>query len=430
MKKLDFKKILISSVAISGAVLLLAGCGSKSGSSSKKVTLTFWRQEDDPEVKTMNKLINSFEKKNPNIKVDMKVKVDYETAIRTALAGGTAPDVMNLDGPTLASYASNKAIIPLDKYINKDGDKSDILKPVVKGLTYKGKMYAMPLNDASLAMLYNKNLFKQAGVAEPSQDVNKAWTWEQTLAAAKKITNKKKGIFGWSPSMGIPSGEGQVFSLMPMVWQSGGEIVNKKITTADGYLNSKKSLKALTFLHSLSYGENVAPKEDLQEGFANGKVGIIIAGPWEIARLKGAFPNFKLGTDYGVAPMWRETKQVTPNGSWNMAITSQSKHPAEAWKFVNYVTGKKGAKIWYKGTQNLPARYSTMADQSLKVYPMNIYVQQAEKFAKARPVTPQYAKVSQALGDMFEDLMVKNVNVKDRVAKAVTQIDDALSNSK
>lgn len=427
MKSFSFKKVVVASATLLGALLIIAGCGNnKSGSSNGKVTLTFWRQESDPEVKTMNKLIKEFESKNPNIKVDMKVKVDYETAIRTALAGGTAPDVMNIDGPTLASYASSKAIIPLDKYVNKNGAKEDVLEPVVNGLTYKNKMYAMPLNDASLAMLYNKKLFKQAGVAEPSQDPAQAWTWQQTLDAAKKITNKQAGVFGWSPSMGIPSGEGQVFSLLPMIWQAGGEALDKKITTADGYLNSKESLKALNFLHSLSYGENVAPKEDLQEGFANGKVGIIVAGPWEIARLKGAFPDFKLGEDFGVAPMWRETLQVTPNGSWNMAITSQSKNPAEAWKFINYVTGKEGSKVWYQGTGNLPARYSTMKTKSLESYPMNIYVAQAQKFAKARPVTPKYAKVSQALGDLFEDLMVKDVNVKTRTNQAVSEINEAL----
>lgn len=47
----------------------------------------------------------------------------------------------------------------------------------------------------------------------------------------------------------------------------------------------------------------------------------------------------------------------TPNGSWNMAITKGSKHPDEAWKFVNWVTGVEGAKMWYQENAEVKRRW-------------------------------------------------------------------------
>lgn len=403
------------------------GTGNASESNGDIVELIFWRQEHEPEVLAMEKLIESFEEEHPNIKVNMEVKVDYETAIRTALAGGTAPDVMNLDGPTLASYADNGAIIPLDEFYERDGGKDDILEPVVESLTYNEKMYAAPLNDASLAMLYNKNLFEENGIEFPSEDVNEAWYWDEVLDAAKKVNDPDNGIYGWGPSMGISSGEGQVFSIMPLIWQSGGEILSEDLTTASGYLDTEESKRALDFLRSLPNEEGVTPKEDLEEGFANERIGIIVAGPWEIGRLEQDFPDFVLGEDYGVAPLWRDTEQVTPMGSWNMAITSQSDYPEEAWLFVNWVTGKDGAKVWYEETNNLPARYSTMESyDTFNEYPMNIYADQATNFARPRPVTPEYVTISQVLGDMFEDLMINNSEVDTVVEQAVQEINSAL----
>lgn len=419
-------------VLLSFTVAACSGKASEQGKEKGKdhgdvVELKFWRHEHPQEEAAMDKLIESFEAEHQNIKVKMEIKVDYETAIRTALAGGTAPDIMQIDGPTLASYAENKAIIPLDEFYDRDGGKDDILEPVVESLTYNDQMYAAPLNDASLAMFYNKNLFEKNGVPFPSNDVKEAWHWDQVLDAAKKVKDPDNGIFGWGPSMGVSSGEGQVFSLMPLIWQAGGEILSEDNSTATGYLDSADSKRALEFLRSLFHEEGVAPVEAPEEAFGNEKIGIVVAGPWEIARIQHDFPDFVLGEDWDVAPLWREKEQVTPNGSWNMGVTSQSDHPEEAWLFIDWVTGEEGAKVWYEETNNLPARKSTIeAFDTLTEHPMNIYVEQSVNYAKPRPVTPKYVTISQTLGDLFEDLMVNNSDVDAGVKKAVEKINSVL----
>ncbi|REE90636.1 carbohydrate ABC transporter substrate-binding protein (CUT1 family) [Paenibacillus taihuensis] len=401
---------------------------------AEPVELSFWRHDFAPEADSLKKRIASFEEKYPNIKVKMELipNDQYETKIRTSLAGGNPPDIMALDGPTLASYAHQGALLPLDDYMNKDGNKDDIAKPVLESLTYNGKIYAAPNNDASLAMFYNKKMFKAKGIALPSKNPDEAWTWEQVLDAAKKLNDPAKGVYGWNPTpWGFAGHEGAPFSEMTFLWQAGGDVLSPDAKTAKGFLDSDANKNALKFWRSLYNSEKVAPKELPQDAFANGKVAIHVDGPWAFGSLAANFPNFKLGEDYDVAPLWKEAKQVTPNGSWNMAITAKSKHPEEAWLFLNWVTGVEGAKEWYKDTKNLPARLSTAeAFAELKEYPMNIFVQQSANFAHPRPVTPAYPAVSEAVRLLFEDVGLGDANIDDALAKAVDKIDNAIAQVK
>lgn len=397
----------------------------------EQVEVTFWRHDFAPEAESFKRLIATFEAEYPNIKIKMELfpNDQYETKIRTALAGQSAPDIMAIDGPTLASYAHNGALIPLDDYMNKDGNKEDIAKPVLEGLTYDGKIFAAPNNDASLAMFYNKKMFEEKGISLPSKDPDEAWTWEQVLDAAKQLNDPDKGVYGWNPNpWGFAGHEGVPFMDMTYLWQAGAEILSPDMSTSKGYLDSEASKEALMFFKSLYNEEQVAPKELPQDAFANGNVAIHVDGTWAFSSLETNFPNFKLGEDYDVAPLWKGVEQVTPNGSWNLAITSQSEHPDEAWLFVNWATGIEGSKVWYEDTKNLPARLSTAdAFPELKEYPMNIFVEQSAKYAKPRPVTPAYPAVSEAVRLLFEEVGLGNKDVNEAIAKAVQKIEDGIS---
>ncbi|PRX74323.1 carbohydrate ABC transporter substrate-binding protein (CUT1 family) [Cohnella sp. SGD-V74] len=428
---------LLSACSTKGSGGENAGAGGASQGTSaepnkgdgKKVEIRYWRHDFAPEVQALQKMIQSFEAANPNITVKMEVIPygDYETKIRTALAAGNAPDVIGLDGPTLAAYAHQGAVIPLDAYFEADGNKEDIAAPVLASLTYKDQIYAAPLNDASIGMFYNKKLFEKNDIELPSKDPNQAWTWEQVLQAAQKINDPANKVYGIDPGWGLGEGEGSTFVKLPFIWQAGGEILSPDGNEVKGYLDSPESKRALSFFSSLYNEYKVAPKEIPPEAFETGKLGIVVNGPWAISGFATSHPDFKLGEDWDIAPLWKDAKQVTPNGSWNMAITKDSKQPDAAWKFVNWVTGIEGAKFWYQETKNLPARLSTAsAIPELTEYPMNIFVEQSSKFAHPRPVTPAYPVITTAISKLFADLGVSGRNVDEAVAEAVTAIDKAL----
>ncbi|MBW5444811.1 extracellular solute-binding protein [Cohnella sp. CFH 77786] len=447
----------ITLAAILALCMLIAGCGGGSGgkpsaqasapsSSSpasaspsasaepEKVEITHWRYENDNETKTIRALIDSFQKKYPHITVKLELipAEQYETKIRTAMAGQSAPDIMAVDAPTIASYASQEAIIPLDEYMNADGDKDDILKPVLGSITYKDHIYAAPLQNHSLVLFYNKKMFEEKGIPLPSKNPDEPLAWEQLLDAAKKLTDPAKGVYGLNPIFkGFTGGEAPPYGEMPWIWQAGGEIISPDGKTSRGYLDSSESKSALEFVRKLFNEYKVSPKELPQDPLPNGKVAIDIQSPGYLNSLKSKYPDFKLGEDFDIMPLPKNARQATPMGSWNLAITSQSKHPKESWMFINWVTGVDGAVEWYKGTGNLPARQSTVdAIPELNQYPLNVFAGQSVKYAHPRPVTPAYPVISETIRELFEEIGIGNHSVDEAVEKAVKKIDTALAQVK
>lgn len=435
-------KIVVSLALVGG---LLAGCsgnGNNSGASNgtegsgaekseKKVTLTFWRNSgNDAENSAYDKLIASFMEKYPNIKVEMSPipYSDYDTKLRTSIASGNPPDIMAIDAPNMASYAQAGALKPLTAYFKADGDLPDIPESTIKTYTYNNEIYMAPLTESSIALFYNKKLFEEKGIPLPSKNPEEPWTWDQVLEAAKKINDPSKGIFGIDPAQGFNNAGATAYFKYPIIWQFGGEVMSPDGTTAKGFLDSPETKKALQFFSDLYNKEKVSALEYPPDPFPNGKLGITVDGSWSLSYLNEKFPNFKLGVDYDIAPLPKGTRQAVANGSWALGISAKSKHPDEAWKFVNWVTGHEGQKTYVGITKDIPARYSVAKEfPELNEYPKNIFVVQDQKFGRSRPITPIFPQMSEAVNKLFEEVTIGKRNIDAAVADAIQKIDKAYS---
>lgn len=397
---------------------------------SGKIQLTFWRNSGNAaENKAFDELVSSFEKKNPNILVNMKSipYSDYEIRLRTELAAGNPPDILTIDSPTLALYAHTGSLLSIDPYMRKEGEVDDIPDSTLRGLSYKGQIYLAPIVESSIALYYNKKLLKEAGIPLPSEDPNNPLTWDEVLAIAKKVNNPAKGVIGIDPAQGFNDGESPAYFKTPLLWQFGANILSPDETTASGYLDSKKSLEALQFYQDLYHKYEVAAFELPPSAFESGKLAMTVLGSWTLADLEKNHPDFKLGEDFGVTPLPKGKFQFVPNGGWALGITSKSKHPKEAWKFIKYLTGYEGVKKYVTLTGDVPARYSVAKDfPELNEYPKNIFLQQTQKFSKNRPVTPAYPVVSDAIRRLFEDVGIGGKDVKTSAKEAVEKINTGL----
>lgn len=395
------------------------------------VTLTFWRNYGNAgENKAYEELIKTFEKSYPHIQINMNSIQygDYELRLRTEIAAGSPPDIMSIDSPNLALYAHRESLISLDTYMSEDGVIYDIPKEMLEGVSYRGKVYLAPVVAPSTALFYNKHLFKKAGLPIPSKDPNEPMSWDQVLEAAKKITDLEEGVIGIDPAQGFAGGESPAYFKLPILWQFGGEVLSPDNTTASGYLNSEDSIKALEFYQRLYHTEKVAAIEMPKEAFETGKLGMTVLGSWALGNLESAYPNFKLGEDYGIAPLPKGKYQVVPTGSWSLGISSASEHPSEAWEFIEFLTSYEGMKTYVDITGDIPARQSVAkAFPEFNEYPKNIFVEQSRLFSKNRPVTPAYPVVSSALKTLFEDIGIGNKDVKESADKAVRTINTGIN---
>lgn len=402
----------------------------KASDGDKKIELVFWRNKGNTaENNAYKELIKMFEAKYPNITINMQSihYGDYEVKLRTEFStGNNPPDIVAIDSPNLALYANAGMLLSLDQYMREEGNIDDIPELTLKGLIYNSELYLAPLVESSIALFYNKHLFKEAGVPFPSRDPNNPLTWEEVRKIAIQITDVEKGIYGIDPAQGFGIGETAAYFKMPFLWQFGGEILNTDTKTASGYLDSKQSLQALNFYQNLYHKDGVASVELPSGAFERGKLAMTVIGSWALNSFN-SYPDFNLGEDFGVAPLPKQNYQVTPNGGWSLGISKQTEYPEEAWKFIQYVTSYEGIKKYVEITGDIPARYSVARDlPEFNEYPRDIFIEQAHNYSRNRPITPAYPVVSDAIKRLFEDVGIGNKDVNVSVEEAVERINRGL----
>ncbi|WP_255570682.1 sugar ABC transporter substrate-binding protein [Cohnella sp. CFH 77786] len=270
---------------------------------------------------------------------------DYDTKLKTAIASGNPPDIMAIDAPNMASYAEADALQPLTSNFKRDGDLTDIPATTLSAYTYKKDIYMAPMTESSIALFYNKKMFEAKGIPLPSNNPDQPMTWEQVLEAAKKLTDPDKGIYGIDPAQGFQNAGATAYFKYPIIWQFGGEVMSPDGKTAKGYLDSTDTKRAVEFYVDLYNKYKVSALEYPADPFPNGKLAMTIDGSWSLSHYADRFPDFKLGEDYDIAPLPKDKRQAVANGSWALGISSKSRNPDAAWKFVNYVTSYEGSKL-------------------------------------------------------------------------------------
>ncbi|GLI84086.1 sugar ABC transporter substrate-binding protein [Rossellomorea marisflavi] len=395
-----------------------------------EIILNFWRNKGTAlENQAYEELVKTFNEEHPTIEVKMTqiTYEDYELKLRTAIAAGNPPDIMTIDTPTLALYASAGALSSIDDYMRKEGQIEDLAEPTLKGLKYKGDIYLSPIAESSVGLFYNIRLFEKAGVPLPSKDPDDPMTWDEVVEAASRISALSDEIIGIDPAQGFTEGESPAYYKMPLIWQFGGEIMDPHNRTAEGYLNSPESLKALQFFQDMYQKQGIAQVEMPPDAFQNDLLGMIVQGSWMTESYEQDDPQFRLGKEYGITSLPKGVQRVVPNGGWALGLSSKAAHPDEAWEFIRYATSYEGSRRYIEITGDVPARYSvTQSFPELKDYPKNIFVHQAQEYSRNRPVTSAYPVVSEAIRILFEDIGIANKDVGTAADEAVEKIEDGI----
>ena len=147
----------------------------------KPVTITYAHfSGSGAQEETLKKMIEIFESKNPDIKVDVQITgyEDYFTKLATTV-GAAIPDVFEMNMENFLSYMLRGACADLTGKI----DTANYSEGTLAAVSSEGKIYAVPMSFSTCVLFYNKDLFDQAGVAYPTDE----WTWADAQAAAEKI---------------------------------------------------------------------------------------------------------------------------------------------------------------------------------------------------------------------------------------------------
>jgi multiple sugar transport system substrate-binding protein len=152
---------------------------------------------------------------------------EFTPKLPTALSSGSGPNlVLSYSEPQdMAEVAATGDVIALNNYMSKDvRPRSDFYPAMLKASTFSGKVYSFPTDGGDYAILYNKEIFKEAGItATPT-------TWAQVAADSAKITSSEKGVYGFYVPFGV--NEWTVWTFESMLWSEGGHFLNNHGTEA------------------------------------------------------------------------------------------------------------------------------------------------------------------------------------------------------
>jgi len=349
----------------------------------------------------MRKIADEYQKKNPNVKVDIEVGGATSEAqqqyLSTVLSSKDAAlDVILIDVIRPAQWAAQGWAEPLDSYLGADKAKllPTYLKAYADANQVGGKLMALPYFADAQFLYYRKDLLEKYKRAVPK-------TWDEMMETAKIVTDGEKNpqLQGFSTA-GAPI-EGTVCTYLVPLWGMGSDI------TKDGKLNLDTEAARQPFqLYGRMKQAGVLPKniaeiptDRIRVDFQAGNV--VFAQNWGYfwnrvendadTKVKG-----KVGVT--ILPHDQGGKSATCIGGWQLAVSAFSKNKAEAVKFARWLSSPEVSKMQAILASHLPVFPSVYKDpEVLKANPWFADALPVVETAKSRPVSAQYPQVSDAI---------------------------------
>ncbi|MET7364348.1 extracellular solute-binding protein [Streptomyces sp. NPDC005566] len=393
----------ITATALVAALALAAtACGSDDETGGSKSsgelsgTVTWWDTSTvGSEDKVFKKLAEGFEKKHP--KVDVKyVNVPFGEAQNkfknAAQAGAGAPDVIRSEVAWTPEFADLGYLAPLDGTAALKNEK-DFLEQAAASTKYKDKTYAVPQVIDSMGIFYNKKIFAEAGVEVPKNIADL-----KTVSKAIKDKTGKTGLYLRGDD---------AYWFLSFLYGEGGDLVDasSKSVTVDKP-EGVKAFKTVKDLVDSGAAKTDATDgwENMQSSFKDGKVAMMINGPWAVAdTLTGK--EFADKANLGIAPVPAgSASQGAPQGGHNLAVYAGSKNLDASYAFVEYMTSVETQAQTAGELNLLPTRTSAYAKQEAVDSEIVGFFKPVVETAVERPWIPE-------TGSLFAPLVTEYTKV-------------------
>lgn len=330
--------------------------------------IVYWQYYYETKKDLMDTLIVMFEERNPDIKVTQQTfpYENYNTKVASSVPSGQGPNVINLFYGWLPLYIDSGYLQPLPESKFPNSKIENEFFPLVEAAKFDGKYYALPTAVRSLALFWNKDLFKAAGL-DPEVPPK---TMDEMVTFAKKIAKTDKSGNYLQAGMSLEL-RGQMHHVVRevLVRQFGGAPYNadsSKVT-----YNSQAGYDALKWFTDLETVHKVGVPQYMTDdvtAFSAGKMGITIDGSFRL----GNFDKLKDTLHYGVAEL-PEMNGVKSNFAsfWANGITSttKGKQLEASIKFLEFLTSDEVMAMWLPAIGELPAKKALALKDEFKNHP-------------------------------------------------------------
>ncbi|WP_051318157.1 ABC transporter substrate-binding protein [Cohnella thermotolerans] len=324
---------------------------SPSAEAKKDITLQFWTISLSPNFDDyINGRIRKFEDENPGVKVKW-TDLPYdamENKLLTSIAGGNAPDVVNLNTGMTMTLAGKNALVDMNKEATEE-QRSIYFESLYNSAKLGDSVYAFPWYYGLNAFIYNKEIYEKAGL-----DPNKPpTTWEELKQQAITI-KEKTGKYGFVPTYNPPAD--LYFSGVPMISEDKKKMI----------INTPEALEWVKWNKEL-YDQKIVPKESLSadanyatDKYQSGQIATLTTGAAFLSRVKTNAKKVYDNTLVAKMPAMKTGKYHA--GLMNLVVPSASKNHKEAIALANFMTNDESQLEFCKIVNILPSTKKAAAD--------------------------------------------------------------------
>lgn len=377
-----------------------------------KSTISMWYHMSPTQAEPYLKLVKDFNNSQQNVTVETQFvpAAEIKKQISVGAAAKELPDIVLTDTPDTVAFAAMGIFEDITDKVNEWGEKDSFFSGPLSAVVYNNKYYGLPFYNNCLALFYNKDLFKEAGIVQPPTN------WDELKEDAAKLTKGDvKGLAVCAAKL-----DDTTFQFMPFLWQAGADYDKLDTPEAREALNLWTDLYKKGYMSKEILNQNQADMSRSQ--FQTGKVGMMVNGPWIIANIKKETPNL----NFGVAKLPKNKYEASAIGGYNMSIV-KGKNADAAWTFMKFLMSAENVEYYNKNAGYIPPRKDVVdkSDYWKNDPVLSVFAEQMET-ARPRGPHPKWPEISTTIIDMVQQALTSTKSVDDALKDASSKIEQII----
>ena len=376
MKKIKLVVFLI-------LIFIITGCGKTESKEDKaqeeKEKLVIWSYyEKKAQENGLDCLVKEFNQSQDKYEASWEYvpMTDFTKKLTMAYTEESLPDIALLDNPNVLTCIQMGMCEQITEFLEEIDAKETYYPSTLETVTYENEGYGLPAVCNNLALIYNKEMLKEAGITPPK-------TWDELKEDARLLTtDTTKGFL-----ISAKEGEQGAFQLLPWILSTGESVDS---------IGGEGTQKAFLYLNDLMENGYMTPncinlsQTDIARAFVDGDVAMMQNGPWVLSMLDES------GIEYGISKLPEDEK----NGGEDFTIM-KGKNVEGAKCFLKYYNQDEVMSQFCKMTSVLPTKKNIT---EYDVEKMDIFKQQMEN-AVVRSSIPHWMNLSEALPKAFYEMV-------------------------
>ena len=402
------------------ALAVAAGCGRPAAEG--RVTLRFWAMGREGEV--VQELVRDFEREHPGFRVTVQ-QIPWSAAhekLLTAHVGGSTPDLAQLGNTWIPEFAALGAVEPLLPWLARSRAvaESSYFAGIWDTSLVDGVPYGVPWYVDTRVLFYRRDLLARAGW----DSIPGSWAeWLRSMEDVKRLAGKDRfAIF-------LPTNEYTPWIIFGL--QAGSPLLRDDDSRGD--FAGAEYRRAADFYLDV-FRRRLAPNvagamiANRYQEFERGTFSMYISGPWDVGEFNRRLSPAMSGA-WSIAPLPGPdgpASGLSTAGGSSLVLFRASRHKAEAWRLIEYLSRPEVQLRFRRLCGNLPARVEAWRDTALARDPFSRVFETQLRRAVSTPKVPEWENISLRLQDRVETMVLGHARPDSALAALDREVDRIL----